>query len=268
VNKNSKPNTFWRDWLLLLAAILLALAALFFANDARSLGGLHALSLEIVGRLTEPVADLRSYLALGAENRRLREINAVLQLRNAQMAEAWYENARLRQLLGFKMTAPYDLIAATVTGRETRTGLASLLLDAGSDQGVKVNMTVVSADGLVGRVHSVSTSYCTVQAFDDRAFSCAAIVQRSRLEGMFKWEGYNRGILTGIYLSGDVRKGDLVVTSGTNSIFVPGLKLGVVSFIDEAESGMYRRIYVEPKVDMARLREVYIVRHTQEGAAR
>jgi len=77
---------------------------------------------------------------------------------------------------------------------------------------------------------------------------------------MFKWEGYNRGLLTGIFLSGDVRKGDVIVTSGTNSIYVPGLKLGVVSLIDDAESGMYRRIFVEPKVDITRLREVYIIR--------
>jgi len=65
--------------------------------------------------------------------------------------------------------------------------------------------------------------------------------------------------LTGIYLSGDVRKGDVIVTSGTNSIYVPGLKLGVVSSIDDAEAGMYRRIYIETKVDITRLREVYII---------
>ncbi len=265
MKKESKPSSFLRDWLILLLAVLLSLGALFFANDARTLGGIHAISLEIVGRMTGPLASLRSYLGLADENRRLHEINAALQLKNAQMAEAWYENARLRQLLGFKMTAPYDLIAATVTGRQQQTGNASLILDAGADQGVRVNMTVVSADGLVGRIHSVSASFSTVQAFADPAFSCAAIVQRSRVEGMFKWEGYNRGLLTGIYLSGDVHKGDLIVTSGNNSIFVPGLKLGVISFIDEAESGMYRRIFVEPKVDLALLREVYIIRKTQGG---
>lgn len=266
MKKDSKISSFLRDWLILFLAVLVSLGALFFANDARTLGSIHTISLEIIGHMTEPLANLRAYLALETENRRLHEINAALQLKNAQMAEAWYENVRLRQLLGFKMTAPYDLIAATVTGRQQQQGLSSLILDAGAAQGVRVNMTVVSADGLVGRVHSVSASYCTVQAFEDRAFSCAAMVQRSRLEGMFKWEGYNHGILTGIYLSGDVRRGDLIVTSGTNSIFVPGLKLGTVSFIDEAESGMYRKIYVEPKVDLALLREVYIIRRPQGGA--
>jgi rod shape-determining protein MreC len=268
VKKNDTKYSFWRDWLILLAAVTLALAALFFANDARRLGGIHTLSLEIVGRMTEPLAKVRSYFRLADENRKLRELNAVLQLKNAQMAEAWYENNRLRQLLGFRMTAPYDLIAARVIGRQVLPGMEPLLLDAGAEQGVRTNMTVVSADGLVGRIISVSSGYSTVQPFDDRSFSCAALVQRNSLQGMFKWEGYNRGILTGIYLSGDVRQGDVIVTSGANSIYVPGLKLGVVSFIDEAESGMYRKIYIEPKVDLARLREVYIIRKESTGRPR
>ena len=259
MEKTKNRASYWWDWLILLAALTLSLGALFFANDARTLGGLHTLNLEIVGRMTSPLAKLRGYFGLGGENRKLRELNAVLQLKNAQMAEAWYENGRLRQLLGFRMTAPYDLIAATVIGRQQKPGMAPLIVDAGAGQGVCVNMTVVAADGLVGRIIEVSPTYALVQSYDDHAFSCAALVQRNRLEGMFKWEGYNRGLLTGIYLSGDVRKGDVIVTSGTNSIYVPGLKLGVVSFIDDAESGMYRRIYVEPKVDITRLREVYII---------
>lgn len=260
MEKSKKKNSYWWDWLILFGALTLSLAALFFANEARTLGGLHTLNLEIVGRMTAPVARIRGYFGLAGENRKLRELNAVLQLKNAQMAEAWYENSRLRQLLGFRMTAPYDLIAATVVGRQKQPGMEPLILDAGAAQGVRANMTVVAADGLVGRILSVSPTRSIVQRFDDRAFSCAALVQRNRLEGMFKWEGYNRGLLTGIFLSGDVRKGDVIVTSGTNSIYVPGLKLGVVSLIDDAESGMYRRIFVEPKVDITRLREVYIIR--------
>ena len=260
MEKAGKKHSFWRDWLILFMAVILSLLALFFANDARQLGGIHTFSLEIIGRLTEPLAKIRSYSHLAEENRKLRHLNAVLQLKNAQMAEAWYENGRLRQLLGFKVNAPYDLIAAKVIGKDNKTGVKSLILDAGLDQGVRVNMTVISADGLVGRIHTVASSYATVQTFDDNAFSCAALVQRNRLEGMFKWEGFNRGLLTDIFLSSDVREGDIIVTSGTNSIFVPGLKLGVVARIADAETGMYRKIFIEPKVDIARLREVYIIR--------
>jgi rod shape-determining protein MreC len=260
VGKSGIKVSFWRDYLILFFALSLSLGALFFANDARKLGGIHTFCLELIGRMTEPLAWVRTNLNLADENRMLRRQNAVLQLRNAQLAEAWYENSRLRQLLGFKMTAPYDLVAATVTGRQEQSGAEALILNAGADQGIKANMTVVSADGLVGRVVSVSSGFCIVQTLDDRTFRCAAMVQRSRLQGMFQWSGYNAGILTGIYLSGDVRKDDVVVTAGTSSIFVPGLKIGMVSFIDEAESGMFRKIYVKPKVDMIRLEEVYIIR--------
>jgi rod shape-determining protein MreC len=268
VAKSAKPTAIWRDYLVLILALALSLTALFFGNDPRQLGTLNTFSLEFLGRITMPLAWFGDNLNLAAENRVLRQQNAMLQLRNAQMAEAWYENSRLRQLLGFKMTTPYDLAAATVIGRQQQSGAETLLIDAGREAGIKANMTVVSADGLVGRIISVSAGYSMVQTIDDRTFRCAAMVQRSRVQGMFQWSGYNAGILTGIYLSGDVRKDDVVVTAGTSSIFVPGLKIGVVSFIDEAESGMFRKIYVKPKVNMTRLQEVYVIRSEAAEIAR
>ena len=263
-----KNKAVWLEYLYFVLALALSLTTLFFANDPRQLGSLHTFSLEVLGRMTSPLAWFRDNLNLAAENRLLRQQNAMLQLRNAQMAEAWYENSRLRQLLGFKMTTPYDLVAATVTGRQEQAGAEALLLDVGSEDGIRMNMTVISADGLVGRIISVSTGYSLVQTIDDRTFRCAAMVQRSQVQGMFQWSGYNSGILTGIYLSGDVRKDDVVVTSGTSSIFVPGLKIGVVSFIDEAESGMFRKVYVKPKVNMTRLQEVYVIRAESTEAPR
>lgn len=260
MNKLGKTISYWRDYLILIIALALSMSMLFFANSPRQLGGIHTLSLEILGRLSAPMAALRGHMDVAVENRLLRQQNTVLQLKNAQLAEAYYENMRLRQLLGFKMMASYPLVAAQVIARTNETAMESIIIDAGAAQGIKTNMTVVSGDGLVGRIISVSSTYAVVQTMQDRNFRCGALLQRSRLQGVFQWAGYDTGLLTGIYLSSDVKPGDVVVTSGVNSFFVPGLKIGTVTQIDEAGSGLFQRIYIKPKVDLTVLEEVFVVR--------
>jgi len=258
----------WRDYLVLSAAIAVSLYLLFFANSSRQLGGIHALTLEVVGRLTWPVSQLNRISALRESNRLLRYQNTVLQLKNAQLAEAYYENQRLRQMVGFSLLSDYPLIPAKVIGTTGAAGLQNFILDAGTDKGVASNMTVVSADGLVGRIVNVSSGFSTGQSLSDPNFRAAALIQRSRVQGVFQWAGYESGMLTGVYLSADVKVGDVVVTSGLNSMFVQGLKIGTVTQIDEVSGGLFKKIFIHPKTDFSKLEEVFIIKNAAGGTVR
>ncbi len=259
MSKLGKTISYWRDYLILIMALTLSMSVLFFANSSRQLGGIHTVTLEILGRLSTPLASLRVHVNLAEENRTLRHQNTVLQLKNAQLAEAYYENIRLRKIVGFKTDAAYPLMAANVIARTNEAAMETLVIDAGAAQNVKANMTVVAADGLVGRIVSVSPSYAVVQTLQDRNFRCGALVQRSRLQGVFQWAGYDTGLLSGIYLTSDVKLGDVVVTSGINSLYVPGLKIGTVIKIDDADFGLFQRIYIRPKVELTSLEEVFVI---------
>ncbi len=247
------------DYLLLILAIAGSMAMMFLVKQSREVTALQGVSLEMIGRLAQPLASLRRLGNAIEENRRLRYQNAMLQIRNSQLAEAHYENLRLRELLKFGQSTTAELIPARLIGSGDNLNMATILLDAGYQRGIRENMPVVSADGLVGRVVSVSRDYCTVQLLSDLNFRVAALDQRSRVQGVFQWIGLNNGVLNGVYLSADVKIGDWIVTSGQNSFFPTGLKIGVVSRIDDVHAGWFQKIYIKSRLDFSRLEEVFIM---------
>ncbi len=247
------------DYLILTLAVVASVALMFLGNRGSELGALHSVSLELLGRMAQPVAAVRRLGDVYEENSRLRYQNAMLQVRNCQLAEAHYENQRLRAMVGFAEQSTARLQPARLLGSGSHPGMATILIDAGRRQGVQENRPVMSADGLVGKVISVSTSHSIVQLLTDRNFRVAALDQRSRVQGVFQWAGFDSGLLTGVFLSADIKVGDWVVTSGQNSLFPTGLKIGVVSMIDDAHAGMFQKIYVKPRLDFSRLEEVFVI---------
>ncbi len=263
--KKITANKF--DYLVLALAIVLAIALMFFADQSGQAGVLQGASLEIIGRLAEPFASLGRWRNVYQENSMLRHQNAMLQIRNSQLAEAHYENMRLREMVGFAQASQVRLMPARLIGSSNQSGMATIMLNLGHDQGVRIDMPVVSADGLVGKVIRTTADYSVVQLLTDRNFRVAALDQRSRVMGMFQWTGFDSGLLTGVSLSADVRVGDWIVTSGQNSLFPTGLKIGLVSMIDDAHAGLFQKIYVKPRLDFSRLEEVFIMTPTVKPKA-
>ncbi len=247
------------DYLILTLAVVASVALMFLGNRGGELGALQGVSLELLGRMTGPVAAIKRLGDVYEENSRLRYQNAMLQVRNCQLAEAHYENQRLRAMVGFAEQSTARLQPARLIGSGSHPGMATILIDAGRLQGIEENRPVISADGLVGKVISVSSHHSIIQLLTDRNFRVAALDQRSRVQGVFQWAGFDSGLLTGVFLSADVKLGDWVVTSGQNSLFPTGLKIGVVSMIDDAHAGMFQKIYVKPRLDFSRLEEVFVI---------
>ena len=76
-----------------------------------------------------------------------------LRMQNVRAGEYAAENIRLRELLGYKQSATqFDLVMAHVIGRETATWTRMIVIDRGTQHGVRKNMAVVTARGLVGVV--------------------------------------------------------------------------------------------------------------------
>ena len=135
------------------------------------------------------------------ENRELKAQNDDLKARAARSAELESENARLRQLLNYKSNAPqFDLLPASVIGRNSSTWSNRIIINRGSDDGVRKNMTVVTPDGLVGSVHEAYGSYAEVELITDPRSAVGAIVQRadSRLAGVVRKYDLSRPVTAGL----------------------------------------------------------------------
>lgn len=193
------------------------------------------------------------------ENKRLKkELNAALMERQ-RFAEMIQENRRLKELLALKEHLPNYVTTAKVIARGYDRLLNTLILDKGKNSGIKKDMPVITSKGLVGKVYSVKDDFSEVLLLRDPNFSAAVRLQKSRHEGVISGTGYRYCILKYIPPEEWVEKGEVVVTSGLDGIFPPGLFVGIVSSVRKEGIEFFQDIKVIPFQSDAKIEEVIIL---------
>jgi rod shape-determining protein MreC len=182
-----------------------------------------------------------------------------LQRENSRFRETLATDERLRELLQFKEDMEQPAIAAQVIARDPSGWFKSILISKGQASGVKVDMAVVNAQGVVGRVVSVSSDYAKVLLVIDQNSAVDCLIQRSRERGMVK--GVSARVCKVDYLArtSDVAVGDLVVTSGLGGVFPKGILIGRVEKVIEGSGEFFKDVVLTPAVDFGRLEEVLVV---------
>ena len=197
---------------------------------------------------------------LGKENARLRQ---QLVDRNEMQAES----DRLRALVGFKKRHGYSTVAATVIGRPPSNWEQTVIINVGSSQGIKADMPVVVADGLVGQITRVSPWSSEVQLIIDQRSGVGGLIQTTRESGVVQGDINGDLHLDFISRQSRVRVGDVVITSGYGGVFPKGLFLGTVADIREPAYSLFKQIDVHSEVDFSRLEEVLVITNPPRQAA-
>jgi rod shape-determining protein MreC len=227
------------------------------------------LTLPPVGILTEGAHSIFSrfrsvkegYLELKKgreENLRLKgeieELKASLLL----FEEIKTENRRLASLLQLKGKVSGETVAARIIGMGGGSG-KTIIIDRGLREGVRVNMPVIAPSGVVGKVMRSSFSQAVVQLVTDPNSGVAARLSESRGRGVALGRGGR--LLSFAYFSGkeEIASEELVVTSGLDGIFPPGLPLARVVRVKEKGKGLIPEITLLPLVDFDRLEEVLVI---------
>lgn len=254
---------FYREYVIL--AVLVAVSvAMFPFNDNPQIKQLRAYSIAGLGLLHEPVSLLTETVTLRAENERLRRANIQLSDEVYQLREARLENIRLRRKLQFKERSSYDLVSARVVGQSADPVRNTITLSAGSKQGVREQMPIVSESGLVGRVIVVAENYSIGQIVLNRDFRTSAKVERTRVDGIIQWDGSSGLLLNNVAKTLDVNEGDVVITSEYSNIFPPGIYIGVVSQVNIIPGKVTKDIRIRPGTDFSRLEEVFIMLYSPD----
>jgi rod shape-determining protein MreC len=199
-------------------------------------------------------------IAVYWENQRLRDRVTRLTIETDESRAQRAENDRLRRLLQLTGRHPYQLVAANVVGRSLDRLGGSLALDKGLADGVTPNRAILTPDGLVGRVERTTKHGARVLTLLHRDCAVAARVERSRVDGVVRWEYGDRAALDLLYVSSqeDVATGDRIVTSGLGGIFPAGIRIGIVERVALEPNGLTKQIVIRPAVDFRALEEVLV----------
>jgi rod shape-determining protein MreC len=212
------------------------------------------------------------YFALSAthaENERLKQENLRLHVRLQEQRALAERSARLQALLDLKTGAGLPTIAASVISAEATPWFRTVTIDRGADDGLRKDMAVIAAQGIVGRVvGEVAPRAARVQLLIDRSAAAGALVERSRAAGVVVGGGGDVPLqMEYVSNQADVKVGDTVVASGLDGIFPKGFVIGRVEVAQTTGSGS-RIIRVSPAVDFSALEDVLVVLSDPAGQLR
>ena len=206
--------------------------------------------LAALGHLTDRARD---FVAVYQDNHRLLEENE--RLLNWQQAalNLASENARLRELLKLTPEPATTFITARVIANSGGAYVRSLMVHAGSENGVERGQAAVTGEGLVGRVSEVGSRAARVLLVTDLNSRVPVIVEGSQQRALLTGDNSERPCLRYLDAGAEIKVGDRVVTSGQGGVFPPGLPVGVVASLD----GESPRL--EPYVELSRVEYLRIV---------
>ena len=207
---------------------------------------------------------------LQEENTTLRAEVEKLRAENLTASEALSENQRLRALLGYKQSATqFDMVAASIIGREAATWSSVVMINRGTLDGVADNMAVVTAMGLVGHVVEAGLNTAKVQLILDPRSSVGTLIQRpeSRVAGIVEGDINNPHApkMVNIPKDADVKIDDMIVTSGFGGVYPKGIIVGKIKEMHNDEGGLLKHGIVATTVNFEKLEDVAIIVNSREA---
>jgi rod shape-determining protein MreC len=261
----------------LLVAVLAAAATASMVADRRALreGGRELPPW--AGPVLDAVAPVQKALALpvdflrhawrryvdlvevAEEGARLRERVHALEEENLQLREALVAGGRLARIAEMRADFEVPMLPAQLVGSDVSPFFRSVLVDRGRAHGVRSGMPVISEEGVVGLVTATSQRAARTTLLLDRQTAIDGTVQRSRTRGIVRGRGTDLVEFEFVARGGDVAVGDVVITSGLDGVYPKGLRVGTVTAVSEAGSGLLRAATLAPAVDFGRLEQAFVI---------
>jgi len=212
---------------------------------------------EVIGNVREGWQNYFALQQIRRENEDLKQRMAQLEIRMQTERAQAQQTRTLQELLSLSETIAPPTAAANVIGASADAYFRTMSIDKGTMDGLRQDMAVVAPAGVVGRIILPVKRAAKVQLLIDRNAAAAALIERSRAQGVVL--GTGTGTLTMAYLPGsaDIKVGDRVVTSGIDGIYPKGFVIGQIESVPRG--GESSGIVIKPAVDFSSLEAVLIV---------
>jgi rod shape-determining protein MreC len=257
------------------ALALLAVATMVsdrrsLAEGGRDLPWWQAVMLEVAVPIQDLVAapvdsgrrlweDYVVLLEVREENQRLRDRVVELEEENLQYREALVASEHLQQIAAMRHRFEVPMLPSEVVGLDVMPWFRAVLVDRGVSQGVRAGNPVITAEGVVGLVTATSQNAAKTMLLLDRQSAIDGIVQRSRARGIARGRGTDQLAFEFVVRGGDVRVGDVVITSGLGGVFPKGLRIGEIVGLSDSPGQLLQTATLQPSVDFGRLEQVFVM---------
>ena len=215
-----------------------------------------ATPIQTVRRTT---ADIGDYVHLADENRALKAQNQTLMEWQRVARELQAQNDALRNILKFTPDPSASFVTAPIIADTSSGFVRSVVILAGTREGVSKGQAAMTGAGMVGRVLEVGNRASRVLLLTDINARVPVIIERTRDQAVLSGDNSPMPELRYLPRDVDIKIGDRIVTSGAGGAFPPGLPVGEVSDV----SGGHIR--VQPLADLSRLEYLRLVNYALPG---
>lgn len=216
-------------------------------------------STYIVGSIQNNLTSVSEYFNLKKENKLLQDENAYL--RGLLYNDITENEVKIDS---FSKEFPFEFTPAKIISNNYTKSHNILSINKGAKDGVKVDMGVITPNGIVGIVNKVSENYATVQSILNKRSQINAKLKKTDHFGLLVWEKIRdpqHAHLIDIPRHTEFAVGDTIVTGGKSTIFPEGIQIGIIDnyILDEINNAFIIRVKLF--ADMTSLNSVYIIKN-------
>ena len=196
------------------------------------------------------------------ENESLKQKNSELEQQLREYEIIKNENEQLKEELNLaEKYEQYTTVPGTIISRDISNYSKTIVINVGSDNGIKEKMTVIANEGLVGYIVSVTNKTAKVQTIIDSASATSCLASSTRDTMICKGTIENKSILNASNIETNARiiQGDSIETSGLGGIYMKGIHVGKIKKVNEGSNKTDSYATIETAVDFEKIETVLVI---------
>lgn len=258
---------------IIVTTVILILLVIFTNTDSEKVSIIENIASNIVMPIENGLTYLKNKInnndkffenidELKTENQELKQKNSELEKQLREYEIIKNENIQLKEQLNLaEKYVEFKTVPGTIISRDISNYSKTLVINVGSDNGIKKNMTVIAAEGLVGYVVSTTNKTAKIQTIIDSASATSCLASSTRDTMICKGTIENKPVLSASNIATDARiiQGDSIETSGLGGIYVKGIRVGTIKTVNEGSNKTDSYAIIETAVDFGKLETVLVI---------
>lgn len=223
---------------------------------------IQSLSVNAIDKLSSILGYFRNKGELNGEKEKLKEELLIARAEINRLKLIENENTQLKALLKLQNAySDYSTTGANVIAKDPGNWFSTFIIDKGTNYGLKKNMAVMTADGLVGKISECGYNYSKVVSIIDNTDAVSAQSVRTNSIGYVTADFSEEAQCKMQYSenTSDILAGDEIVTSYISEIYPPGISIGHVKRLVTDDKTSMKYAVIEPSVDFSRLDYVLVI---------